>query len=164
MEHKQHKLLMDPNRSITDHCNNSRTHELTSFFSPPSTFGGFISHFSVLSINYTNTSCAYSTSFRQCKTSRDHVLLHHQDVDRISIQYLQGSPSLLTGGMPFINAVQWYLTVYILTEAGLLVILQEGIKVQADFTLCNMMRMVSVDTELQSSCLLLDRQLEDSCL
>lgn len=66
--------------------------------------------------------------------------------------------------MPFINAVQWYLTVYILTEAGLLVILQEGIKVQADFTLCNMMHMVSVDTELQSSCLLLDRELEDSCL
>lgn len=74
------------------------------------------------------------------------------------------SPSLLTGGMPLINAVQWYFTVYILTEAGLLIILQEGIKVQADFTLCNMMHMVSVDMELQSSCLLLDRPLEESGL
>lgn len=52
----------------------------------------------------------------------------------------------------------------ILTEAGLLVILQEGTKVQTDFTLCNMMHVVSVDMELQSSCLLLDRQLEESCL
>lgn len=34
-------------------------------------------------------SCAYSTPFWQCKTSRDHVLLHHQDLDRISVQYLQ---------------------------------------------------------------------------
>lgn len=53
----------------------------------------------------------------------------------------------------------------ILSEAGSLISLQERIKVQqADFTLHNVMHMVSVDMDLQSSCLLLDRPQEESGL
>lgn len=111
-------------------------------------------------------SCSYSTPFWQCKTSRDRVLLHHQDLDRISVQYLQGDNITFPTDSRDVTSQCCSVVPYSLDpyEAGLLIILQVEIKVQADFTLYNRMHMVSVDVELQSSCLLLDKLLEESGL
>lgn len=75
------------NRSATDHCNNSRTQELTSFFSPTHTEWGYFT-FAVPHIHYRNMSCSYSTPLRQYKTYRDHVLLRCHELDSIHFSTL----------------------------------------------------------------------------
>lgn len=76
------------NRSTTDHRNNSRTQELTSFFSRSPTHQGVYFTFAVSRVHYRNMSRSYWTPLRECKTYRDQVLLHHHELESIRFSAL----------------------------------------------------------------------------
>lgn len=79
-EHKQDKLFLDPKqvnyRSLKKKQNLGINFILVSLTLMG--WGGYFT-FAVLHIHYRNVSCSYSTPLRECKTYRDHVLLHHQN-------------------------------------------------------------------------------------